>query len=54
MMTTGERVTIAVAVVLVDLILFALPLTGLLAAYLVLARPPWFRSWVEGLYDGPP
>ena len=29
---------------------FALPLTGLLAAYLILARPPWFREWVERLY----
>ncbi len=52
MMTTGERVFIAAAVVLVDLVLFALPLTGLLAAYLILARPPWFRQWVDRLYAG--
>jgi hypothetical protein len=49
-MTTGERILIAVAVVMIDLVLFALPLTGLLAAFIILARPPWFRQWVERLY----
>jgi len=52
MMNTSERVVIAVAVVLVDLVFFALPLTGLLAGFLILARPPWFRQWVERLYAG--
>ena len=49
-MTKTERILLAVAVVLVDVVLFALPLTGLLAAYVVIARPPWFRGWVEQLY----
>ena len=52
--TTAERIAVAVAVVLVDLVLFALPLTGLLAAFVILARPPWFRQWVERLYADPP
>ena len=35
----------------VDLVIFAIPLTGLFAAYLLLLRPAWFRSWVEDLYS---
>lgn len=50
-MTQTDRILIAVAVVAVDLLLFALPLTGILAAYLVLARPPWFREFVDRLYQ---
>ena len=50
-MSTQERVLLAVALVLVDLLLFALPITGFLAAYVLLARPPWFLAWVEKLYE---
>ena len=47
---------LAAAVVLVDLVLFAVPLTGLFAAWVILARPPVVREWVERLYsnDSPP
>lgn len=50
-MTTNERVLLAIAIVLVDVVLFALPLTGFFAAYILLARPPWFIGWVKQLYD---
>jgi hypothetical protein len=53
-MTTQERVLLAIAVVLIDLTLFVLPLTGLFAAYVLLVRPPWFFSWVEQLYSDRP
>jgi hypothetical protein len=52
-MSTTERIAVAAAVVLVDLVLFALPLTGLLAAFVILTRPPWFRQWLERLYTDP-
>ena len=52
-MTTGERVLLAAAIVAVDVLLFAVPLTGLAAAYVILVRPPWFRRWVERLYLSP-
>lgn len=51
-MTAAERIALAIAIVLVDLLLFALPLTGLAAAYLLIARPRWFREWVERIYEG--
>jgi hypothetical protein len=50
-MSTQERVLLAFAVVLIDLALFVLPLTGLFAAYILLARPPWFLAWMEELYS---
>jgi hypothetical protein len=39
-------------VVLVDLIVFAVPLTALAIAYVLLARPPAFVAWVRYLYGG--
>jgi len=53
-MSTSERAVLAVGIVLVDVVVFALPLTGLLAAWILLARPPWFREWVDRLYGGRP
>ena len=51
-MSLTERLVLAVAIVLVDLLVFVIPLTGLAAAWLILARPPWFREWVDRLYSG--
>ena len=51
-MSDTERIALAVAIVLVDLLLFAVPLTGLAAAYILIARPSWFREWVARLYEG--
>ena len=50
-MNPSGRILLAVAIVLVDLVAFALPLTALVAAYVIVARPPWFRDWVRQLYD---
>jgi hypothetical protein len=49
-MTMNQRLLLAVAIILVDIVAFALPLTGFFAAYVLLARPPWFRDWVDELY----
>jgi hypothetical protein len=49
-MTTAERVLLAIAIVLVDIVLFAVPLTGIFAAYVLIARPPWFLDWIKNLY----
>jgi hypothetical protein len=52
-MTDAERFALAAAVMLIDLLLFALPLTGIIAAYVIVARPVWFREWVDRMYAGP-
>jgi hypothetical protein len=53
-MTASERVLLAVVIVVADLLLVVVPAMALLAAYLILVRPPWFRSWVARLYGDPP
>lgn len=50
-MQGSDRWLIAIALVLIDLFIFVAPLTGLLAAYILIARPPWFRKWIEEVYD---
>jgi hypothetical protein len=49
-MTTTERVALAILIVVLDVAVFVVPVTGLLAAWVLLARPPWFRQWVDRLY----
>ena len=49
-MRPTDRWILAILVVVIDLVIFAIPLTGLFAAYILLVRPPWFRTWVEDLY----
>jgi hypothetical protein len=50
---SGERALLAVVVVLVDLVAFAVPLTALVVAFVILTRPPWFRRFVDRLYAEP-
>jgi len=50
-MSTSERAVLAVTIILVDVLVFVVPVTGLFAAWVLLARPPWFREWVERLYS---
>ena len=49
-MNAGERVALAAVIVVLDVAVFIVPITGILAAWVLLARPPWFRQWVERLY----
>ncbi len=49
-MTTTERVALAALIIVLDVAVFVVPVTGLLAAWVLLARPPWFRQWVDRLY----
>jgi hypothetical protein len=50
-MTTAERVTLAVLILILDVAVFVVPVTGLVVAWVLLARPPWFKEWVDRLYD---
>lgn len=53
-MSTGERVALAALIVVLDVAAFFVPVTGLVAAWVLLARPPWFREWVDRLYAREP
>jgi hypothetical protein len=46
-----DRWLLAGALVVLDVAVFFVPLTGLIAAYVLLARPPWFKAWVDELYS---
>lgn len=50
-MSSTERYAFALLVVVVDWVLFALPITGIAAAYILIARPPAFRAWIDKLYS---
>ena len=50
-MQPSDRWLYAIAIVLIDLFIFVVPLTGIAAAYILIARPPWFRRWVEEIYS---
>ena len=50
-MKPSDRWLLAIAVVLVDLLIFALPLTGLAIAWVLIARPPQVREWMDRLYE---
>ncbi len=51
-MNAQQRWLLAILLVLIDLVAVVVPLTALLAAYVVIVRPPWFRQWAAELYDG--
>ena len=50
-MRRSDRWLLAIALVLIDLFIFVVPLTALLAAYVLIVRPTWFRSLVNELYS---
>ena len=45
-----DRWILAIALVVIDVAIFMVPLTGLFAAYILLVRPRWFKSWIGLLY----
>jgi hypothetical protein len=53
-MTLSKRIVIAILIVVVDLVAFAVPLSAIAIAYVVLARPARCLRWVVLLYDDRP
>jgi hypothetical protein len=53
-MRLAHRLVLALLIVVVDTAAFAVPLTSVLLAYILLARPAWFRDWVDRIYRGVP
>ena len=50
----AERLLWALLIISVDAAAFSLPLAALVLAHVLVARPRWFRDWVERLYQGAP
>jgi hypothetical protein len=53
-MRLADRLVWAALIVIVDTAALAIPLAALVLAYVLLARPPWFRHWVEQPYREAP
>ena len=52
-MSSSQRILLAAGILVTDAVLFVVPLAGLLAAYVIAVRPPWFKEWTLRLYrDG--
>lgn len=48
-MSFGQRVLLAIGILLIDLVVFFLPLTALFLAYVILTNPAWFREFLQKL-----
>jgi hypothetical protein len=53
-MRLAHRLVLAFLIVVLDAAALAVPLMAVLLAYVLLARPLWFRAWVDRLYLGVP
>ncbi len=47
-----NRILLAAGVILLDFLIFFVPLTGLFFAYILIFNPPWFREFLNSL-NGP-
>jgi len=48
-MSFGQRILLSVGILLIDLIVFFLPLTALFLIYIILVNPAWFREFLQKL-----
>lgn len=48
-MSMTHRVLICIGILLIDLVVFFLPLTAFFLVYIILTNPPWFREYLQNL-----
>jgi len=48
-MSFTQRVLLSIGILLIDLIVFFLPLTALFLVYIILTNPAWFREFLQDL-----
>jgi hypothetical protein len=48
-MSKQNRIILALGIILVDLIVFFLPLIALLLAYIIVYNPPWAKDFLQRL-----
>ncbi|MBT8369949.1 MAG: hypothetical protein KJO34_03235 [Deltaproteobacteria bacterium] len=46
-MSYGQRILLSVGIILIDLIIFFLPLTALFLVYIILYNPQWFKDFLQ-------
>lgn len=50
-MSQGKIWLIAGAIILVDLAVFMVPIVPIVAAFILVARPPWFKTFIDDVYQ---
>ncbi len=48
-MNMTYRVLICIGILLIDLVVFYLPLTAFFLIYILTVNPPWFREYLQKL-----
>jgi len=48
-MSPQKRLLLALGILLLDLVIFFLPLTAIFLAYVIIYNPPWVKDFLEGL-----
>ncbi len=48
-MTMRKRILLGLGILVVDLVVFFLPLTAIFLIYIVIYNPPWFRKFLDDL-----
>jgi len=49
-MKLDQRIFIAAVIIVIEMMTVFIPVIAIYAAYLLVARPPWFKVWIEGVY----
>lgn len=52
-MSRTDRLIWALLLVVLDTVLVAIPLSAIVLGYVIVARPAWFRRWVDEIYAAP-
>lgn len=50
-MDMTKRIFLSLGILLVDLLVFFLPLTALFLIYILIFNPPWFRDFLNTLNE---
>jgi len=48
-MSLQKRLILASGIILLDLVIFFLPLTAFFLAYVIIYNPPWVKEFLQGL-----
>ena len=48
-MSKKQRIMICVLILLLDLVVFFLPLSAIFLVYIIMVNPPWFREFLQQL-----
>ena len=48
-MNKKQRIMICVIILMLDLVVFFLPLSAIFLVYIIMVNPPWFREFLQQL-----